>query len=59
VLVSVGGAGQMALRTGSSQSYGRAGESSNAPILDQPGNAASAASAARVMSVGVPAATRA
>ena len=32
---------------------------SNAPISDQPGNAAWAASAARVMSAGVPAATRA
>jgi hypothetical protein len=32
---------------------------SNAPIADQLGNAASAASAARVMSAGVPAATRA
>jgi hypothetical protein len=32
---------------------------SNAPMLDQLGNAASAASAARVMSAGVPAATRA
>jgi hypothetical protein len=32
---------------------------SNAPILDQLGNAASAALAARVISVGVPAARRA
>jgi hypothetical protein len=32
---------------------------SNAPIADQPENAARAASAARVMSVAVPAATRA
>jgi hypothetical protein len=32
---------------------------SNAPIADQAGKAASAASAARVMSAGVPAATRA
>ena len=32
---------------------------SNAPIADQLGNAASAASAARVMSASVPAATRA